>query len=165
MAIAELLRLRRFLALQGGELGLELLNERIVQHEGQRVGARGVAAKRLELLVQGFGVDPLGLGARRGAAQLRQPLGDDVLLVRQRDVGVLLAIALERELARLHLRPLFPQAGVQPVGCFLRGVQLDVEVLLDVIVRQGVGHVSSQATVGRFEWGGASGAVRLSWLE
>ena len=151
MLVAQLLRECRFFALQGGELGLELLNHRIVQHDRQGVRARGVVAQRRELPVQRFGVDPLRLGAGRGAAQFGQALGDDVLLLRKRDVGVLLAVLLQRHLACPHLRPLFGQPGVQPVGRFLRRVQLDVEVLLDVGVRQRVGDVGGDLTIGRFE--------------
>ncbi len=146
--LAVLLRQLRLLTLQIGELALQLLDVLVTQHGGQCVDRR-CALHRLQLVVERLLLDPHGLGLGDGPVQIREPLHDDVLAVLDRDRVVRLLVALERRLALLDLAPLLGQPLAQPVGGVLRGGEPGFEVLLDVGLREPVGHVGRELRLRR----------------
>jgi hypothetical protein len=104
-------------------------------------GARLVVHR---LLLQAIG---FGLGHRR--IQVRELLDGDVLLVLQRHGVRLLAVALQRLLAGLHGLSLFVDLLAEEGGRFPGRQEPDLEVLLDVGLRQRVGGGHGELWVGR----------------
>ena len=98
----------------------------------------------LQLVVQRFLLDPLGLGPVTARVQVGQPLHDDVLASSTATASFCSRYRLQRRFAGLDLLALLGELLAEPVGRFLRGVELELEVLLDVRLGQRVGHVGGE---------------------
>ena len=130
---AELLGQLRLLALQLGQLGLLLLDERVRQDGREVSSAVAVVLQRPDLVVRRFLLDPLGLGARDRArsgrpASARRCSAAPRARRRRSARG---SAAARLSLASTCLR-CSPRRCAEPVGRFLRRRELELEVLLDV---------------------------------
>ena len=79
----------------------------------------------------------------------------------ERDGVVLLAVALQRLLARLDLLALLGQLLPEPVGRLLRRQELELEVLLDVRLRERVGDRRRQRGSGELNFTSTSRLLRI----
>ena len=148
MVRSELVGKLRLLPLQVGDCRLLLLDERVRQDRRNRVERGAIVLHGLDLVVRRLLLDPLGLRARHGRVQVGQLLHDDVLPLFERHGVGLLAVALQRLLAHFHLLPLLRQTLAEPVGRLLRCEKLELEVLLDVGLRQPVCDLRSKLGIG-----------------
>src|SRR5262245_39167416 len=121
MAVTERLRQLRLLALQFGELCLQLLDESIRQDGWKRIERGVIILDRAQLIVEGFFFDAGRPSLRYGSIEVRESLHDDILTLLQRDGVVLFPIPLQRDLTLLDLFSLLGELTLQPFGCVPRG--------------------------------------------
>src|SRR6266540_4360128 len=128
------------LALQTREVRFLLLNEGIRKDSRECIEGGSIRLNGLNLSIERFLFDSFGLSASDRGIQVRELLNHDILSIVECDGVILLAVPLQRLLARIHLLALFRELLAEPVGRLLRREELEFEVLLDIGTSQRIAH-------------------------
>ena len=155
MLFAVPLRQLDLLVLKLEQLALEALDLRVLRDQRDRVHRDRVQPdgghERLDLAVLRLLLHARHLRLGDGVVQLVQPREHDVLLVVERQGVLLVAILRERPLAFLDLRLLVGELLFEPGQHVLAGLELDLQVLVDVLLHQRVGGLRRELRIDRIK--------------
>src|SRR5918994_506172 len=147
MTVAVALQQPDAVALELRRSRLEILNEGILDDGGEPVLIFGFR----DLLVRGFALNALRLRARDRLVQLVQPRPHDVLAVLERERVLVLTVFSHEPLARLHERLLTCDLTTEPVERLLCVFELELEVLVNVLLREDVNRARCERRIGGSE--------------
>ncbi len=136
-----------------GQIGLELLNQRIAQHcrhAGQTTDVAVAQGLRLTELALRFGTIAARIDhAVAGHLQLVGTDGGDAVDI---DQTLFFAIGLQLVFGDAQVVAQLDQAGVHPTGVVLRRLQAGVLLAVDKALGEGVGHRRSERGVRQFDF-------------
>ena len=141
---------RRFLALELGEARLDGLDVGILEDGGNGVG-RGVGAQVPHLIVERLLLNAIGLGLGDRVVQLVEARDHDVLAVLERERVLVFAILRHCPLAVFDLLLLLHEFLRQPLEARHHVLAPQLEVLLHVLVGEGIDRASGEGGFSRNE--------------